>query len=102
MVLLTSWRFWVVLLSFFGCTWVSLFVLNSSELFSVLLIAAGLASIFLLNKSKNPSSGQDTPSGRSAHRSPIAVALLIGVLAVFVLAVLLLLAFLGVFGGTPI
>lgn len=101
---LAGWvRFLAVLLGFFGCIWVSLFVFNSTELFLGLLVAGVVGGLFLLNKPKNQAiAGQTAPADTPAARSPIASALLFGVVVVVGLALLLLLAFMGVFGGTYI
>ena len=47
MVLLTSWRFWAVVLGFVGCIWISLFVLNSDVLLVGLLVVFAVGAIFL-------------------------------------------------------
>jgi uncharacterized membrane-anchored protein YitT (DUF2179 family) len=94
-------QFLAVLLVFFGCIWVSLFALNSSALFIALVIVAVVGAILLLNNQKNPSiSGQPTPPDTSTTRSPIAAALITGVVAVVGLALFFLLALSGCFGGT--
>jgi hypothetical protein len=46
-VLLTSWRFWAVVLGFVGCIWISLFVLNSDVLLVGLFVVFVVGAIFL-------------------------------------------------------
>jgi hypothetical protein len=41
------WRFWAVVLGFFGCIWISLFVLNSDVLLVGLLVVFVVGAIFL-------------------------------------------------------
>jgi hypothetical protein len=44
---LIGWRFWAVVLGFFGCIWISLFVLNSDVLLVGLLVVFAVGAIFL-------------------------------------------------------